>query len=154
MRTEPLVIGGLAGPVVLESSFFANKYSVTVGGQQATRTGRGRYELPAAAGGTVQAMIRGGFLDVYPTLVINGIKHRTGPAAPLVLRVLALLPLVLIGLGGAVGGLIGALGMMVNMAVGRLQIPAVLRALLMIGVLGVAVGAWTAVASAINAALA
>jgi hypothetical protein len=153
MRTEPLVIGGLAGPVVLESSFLASRYTVTVGGQQANRTGRGRYELPAAAGGTVQAMIRGGFLDIYPTLEINGIKHRTGPAAPLVLRVLALVPLVLIGLGGAVGGLIGVLGVMVNMAVGRLQIHAVLRALLMIGVLGAAVGAWTVVAAAISTAL-
>jgi len=67
--------------------------------------------------------------------------------------VLALVPLVLIGLGGAVGGLIGVLGVMVNMAVGRLQIHAVLRALLMIGVLGAAVGAWTVVAAAMTTAL-
>lgn len=154
MRTEPLVVGGLAGPVVLESGFFAGNYTVTVAGQQAARIGRGRYALPTAAGGSVPAVIRGGFLDTYPTLEINGVKHRTGPAAPLALRILALLPLALIGVGGMVGGLIGALGMMANMAVGRLQIHAALRALLMIGVLGVAFGTWAVVAGAISAALA
>jgi hypothetical protein len=154
VRTKPLEIQGLAGPVILESGFFANKYAVTVGGRPATRTGRGRYALPAAGGGAVEATVRGGFLDAYPTLEINGVKHRTGPPVPMTLRVLAWVPIVLVGFGGLLGGLIGALGVMVNMAIARVPISAVLKALLMLGVLVVAVVAWAVVAGAIGLALA
>jgi hypothetical protein len=96
--------------------------------------------------------VRGGFLDAYPTLNINGVKHRTGPPVPLTLRVLALVPIVLVGFGGLVGGLIGALGVMVNMAIARLPVSAVLKALLMLGVLAVAVAVWIVVAGAIGLA--
>jgi hypothetical protein len=153
VRTEPLAINGLIGPIVLESGFFANNYSITVGGRPATRTGRGRYSLPAVGGGTVEATVRGGFLDAYPTLEINGVKHRTGPKVPVPLRALAWVPIVLLGLGGLVGGLIGALGVMVNMVIARRPASAVLKTVLMLAVLGVAVVSWIVVAGAIRAAI-
>jgi hypothetical protein len=153
MRTEPLAIQGLAGAVVLTSGFLSNKYSITVGGLPATQTGRGRYSLPAAGGGTVEATVRSGFADPYPTLEINGVKHRSGPPVPLALRVLALIPILLIGFGGLLGGLIGALGVMVNLAVASLPRSAVVKALLMLGVLVVVVVAWIVVAGAIGLAI-
>jgi hypothetical protein len=152
MRTEPLTINGLAGPVVLESGFWANRYTITVGGRPALRTGRGRYSLPTANGGMVPAQLRGGFLDAYPSLEINGVKHRTGPPTPVMLRVLALVPLVLVS-GGMVGGLIGALGLMLNMAVARLSVSAVLKALMMLGILVVAVVTWSVAATGIKLAI-
>jgi hypothetical protein len=153
VRTEPLVIAGLAGPVVLAFGFLGTKFSITVGGRPATRTGRGRYSLPAAGGGAVEATVRSGLLDAYPTLEIDGVKHRTGPMVPLPLRVLALVPIVLVGFGGLVGGLIGALGVMVNMAIARLPASAVVKALLMLGVLVVTVVVWIVVAGAIGLAI-
>jgi hypothetical protein len=153
MRTEPLAIQGLAGPVVLTSGFLSNKYSVTVGGLPATHIGRGRYSLPAAGGGTVEATVRSGFADPYPTLEINGVKHRSGPPVPLALRVLALVPIALIGFGGLLGGLIGGLGVMANLAVASQPRSAVVKALLMLGVLVVAVVVWIVVAAAIGLAV-
>jgi hypothetical protein len=152
VRTEPLMIAGLAGPVVVESPFWANRFLITVGGQPATRTGRGRYSLPGAGGGVREAIVRGGFLDMYPTLEINGVRHRTGPVTPLPLRALALLPIALLLLGGVLGGIIGALGVAVNRTVARLPVHAVVKALLMVCVLAVAAVVWVSVAAAITAA--
>jgi len=63
--------------------------------------------------------VRGGFLDAFPTLEINGVKHRTGPPTPLALRILAVVPIALVAVGGPFGALIGVVGVAVNMAVAR-----------------------------------
>jgi hypothetical protein len=139
MRTAPLSVAGLAGPVVLESFFFAGQYTVTVGGRTATRIGRGRYALPTAGGATVEARVRRAFFDIWPSLEINGVRHPTGPPTPVELRVLAWLPLLLVCCGGPVGGLIGALAVPVNLAVARLVAPTRGKLLMMIGVSAAAV---------------
>jgi len=153
VRSEPLTIAGLAGPVVVDSNSFTGRNTVTVNGQPVPRIGRRAYALPAAGGGTMQAEVRPGFFDPYPSLQINGVKHRTGPQVPMVLRILALVPIVLVGVGGLVGGLIGALGVIGNLAVARLSLPAVVKALLMLVVLAVAVVVWVIVAGAITSAI-
>lgn len=152
MRTEPLTVASLAGPVVVESRFLSEKYSIVVGGQLGKRTGRGNYVLPAAGGGTIDARLRGGLLNAYPTLEVNGVKHRTGPATPLALRILGLLPIALIGVGGIIGGLIGGVSVAVNMAITRLDKSTAVKTLLMIGVLAIAGIAWVLVAAALTAA--
>ena len=149
MRTEPLSITGLDGPVVVESSLLGNKPTLTVGGHPAARTGRGRYALPAAGGGTVEATVRGGFLDAFPTLEINGVKHRTGPPTPLALRILAVVPIALVAVGGLFGALIGVVGVAVNMAVARQNSSTVVKALLMVGVLVVALVVWLIIAATV-----
>src|SRR4051794_36151972 len=55
MRTEPMVVEGLAGPVVLDVNAFTGKHSVTVGVQQVRGTRRGNYTLPTLDGRTVPA---------------------------------------------------------------------------------------------------
>src|SRR5260370_19852895 len=96
MRTEPLNIDGLAGPVEVHVNALFGSPTVTVGGHEASRVGRATYALPVAGGGTTDAMLRGGFIDTYPSLEINGVKHRTGPQAPVPVRILILLPLLLV----------------------------------------------------------
>src|SRR5215510_9151918 len=154
MRTKPLTVTGLAGPVVLESAFFANRYSITVGGQPATRIGRGRYVLPTVGGGMVEARVRGGFFDAWPSLEINGVAHRTGPSTPVALRALAWVPVVLLFAGGALGGVIGMLAVAVNMAIARLAWSAAGRALVMIAILAIAVMMWIVAATGLNLAIA
>jgi hypothetical protein len=149
VRTDPLTVAGLAGPVVLESSLLASKYSITVGGQPATRVGRGRYTFPATGGTVVQAAVRGGFLAPYPSLVIDGVTYQTGPQVPLILRVLATLPIALVGVGGAVGGVIGAAAVIANMTVLRSRtLPLPLRALIVAATATAAVASWLAIAHA------
>jgi hypothetical protein len=78
--------------------------------------------------------VRSGFADPYPTVVANGIQHRTGPKAPAVLRVLAVLPIVLVGVGGLLGGLFGALAVVANLSIARTRIPTAGKVLIMIGI--------------------
>jgi hypothetical protein len=152
VRSEPLTIPGLAGPVVVDLNSFTGRTAVTVNGQPVPRIGRRVYALPAAGGGTVNAEVRPGVLDPFPSLQINGVKHRTGPQIPIALRILTFVPILLVGVGGLVGGLIGALGMIGNLAIARLSLPSVVKALLMLVVLGVAVVVWVIVAGTIVAA--
>lgn len=119
----------------------------------APRTGGRRYALSAAAGGAVEATVRTAFADPYPTVEINGVPHRTGPAIPILLRALVLLPILLVAVGGALGGLIGALGVGANLAVARTRIPPAAKAAAMLGVAVVATVVWLAVALAIGAAV-
>lgn len=151
MRTEPVEIEGLAGPVVVDVHAFSGKSSITVGGRPATKVRGTKYTLPTAAGGEVPATVRSVFGSPYPLIEIAGVKHPTGPLVPLALRVLALLPLALLGIGGAVGGAIGAVGVIGNFAILRGSQSTAVKALLMVLVL-VAVGvAWTGLAVAIAA---
>ncbi len=101
----------------------------------------------------MEGSVRPGLFDPYPSLEVNGIRHRTGPQVPVALRILALVPIGLIGLGGLVGGLIGALGVFANLAVARRSMPAIVKALLMLAVLAVTVVVWLIVALAITSAI-
>lgn len=132
--TQPVTIDGVAGPVVVTTNALWGQPAVTVGGQSAPRVGRRKYTLPAAGGGTVEATVRNGFADPYPILDINGVGFRTGPKPPVVLRMLSVLPIALVAIGGLTGGLLGVLGMVVNLAVARTNLPTAVKALLMVGV--------------------
>ncbi|WP_433532682.1 hypothetical protein ACQPYA_12010 [Micromonospora sp. CA-263727] len=153
MNTEAISIDGVAGPVVVTTNAFWGRPVVTVAGVPAPRTGSRRYALPAVAGGTVDATVRSALADPYPTVEVNGVQHRTGPPVPAVLRVLAPLPILLVVVGGAVGGLIGALGFMANLAVARTPASSVVKALSMVGVGVAASVAWLAIAVAVLSAV-
>lgn len=154
MNTEPISIDGVAGPIVVTTNAFRARPVVTVSGVPAPRTGGHQYALPAADGGAVEATVRSAFADPYPTVEVNGVRHRTGPSVPAALRVLTLLPILLmVAVGGALGGLIGALGFVVNVgAVTRIRTPTAVKALIMVGVSAVAFVLWLAVAVVVTAA--
>ncbi|WP_089005325.1 hypothetical protein [Micromonospora viridifaciens] len=86
---------------------------VLVGGIPETGR-RNTFELPAVGGGTVRAKLKTNIVDPYPVIEIDGVKHRTGPNTPVVLRVLMLLPFLLVLKGGLIGGLFGGVGFAVN----------------------------------------
>lgn len=154
VNTEPISIDGVAGPIVVTTNAFRARPVVTVSGVPAPRTGGHQYALPAAGGGAVEATVRSAFADPYPTVEVNGVRHRTGPSVPAALRVLTLLPILLmVAVGGALGGLIGALGFVVNVgAVTRIRTPTAVKALIMVGVSAVAFVLWLAVAVVVTAA--
>jgi hypothetical protein len=152
VNTEPISIDGVAGPIIVTTHAFWGRPAVTVGGLPALRTGKRQYTLPVTAGGAVEATLRSGFADPYPTVEVNGVQHRTGPTVPIVLRVLALVPILLVAVGGLLGGLIGGLGVVANLAVARTRTPSVVKALIMIGVSVVAFVVMLAVAVAVGGA--
>jgi hypothetical protein len=135
VNTQPLGIDGVVGPVVVTTNSFWGHPTVTVGGQPTQRIGKRQYTLPAVGGGAVEATVRTAFADPYPTLEINGVRHRTGPKVSRGLQALAMLPLIaLAAVGGLLGGLLGGLGMVVNLAVIRTRLPGVAKAFVMLGV--------------------
>jgi hypothetical protein len=152
MQTEPLVIPGLAGPAVVTVNQFTGKHSITVGGQPTTGTRRGQYTLPGVDGAPVPARLRSSMLDPFPSIVIAGVKHRSGPAIPLALRILALCPAILV-LGGLVGGLLGGAAILANLSLLRTSLPTAAKAAL-VAVIGLAaVVAAVIVITSINAAV-
>jgi hypothetical protein len=150
MRTEPVDIAGLAGPVVVTMNAITGKHSVTVGGHAAPGTRRGHYTLPTADGRTVAARLRGNLIDPYPTIEIGGVKHRTGPSVPVALRLLTLLPLALLAFGGMIGGGIGGVAVGVNLGIVRGSRSSVVKAALMIAVFGAAFVLLAIIAAAIR----
>lgn len=152
MNTEPLSVAGVAGPIVVATKALWGHPDVTVGGVPAPRTGR-RYALPTVDGGVVQATVRTVIADPYPTMEINGVQHRTGPAVPVFLRILVLLPILLFTVGGVLGALVGALGVAANLTVARTRMATAVKALVMVGVAVGTVIVWLVVAVALNAAI-
>ncbi|MBG6065058.1 hypothetical protein [Micromonospora ureilytica] len=151
MNTEPLNVAGVAGPIVVTTKAVWGHPAVTVGGVPAPRTGK-RFALPTVDGGVVQATLRSTIADPYPTLEVNGVKHRTGPVTPILLRILALLPFLLLTVGGILGGLVGALGVGANLTIVRTPMATPVKALAMVGVAIGTVIVWLVVAVALNAA--
>ncbi len=141
MQTEPMTIDGLAGPLVLTSNAFTGSTSMTVAGIPAHKHGRREFSVPTAEGGTVPAAVRSRILDPYPTIVIDGVEHRTGPAVPLALRLLSWLPFVILPaaavnltlpLGRILPYLIAAACIAVNFAVLRASQRSAVKAVLML----------------------
>jgi hypothetical protein len=65
-----------------------------------------------------------------------------------------MLPIALVGIGGLLGGLIGALGVTANVAVARTRIPSAGKALIMLGIGAVAVAVYLLIAAAVRGAIA
>ncbi|WP_326557684.1 hypothetical protein [Micromonospora sp. NBC_01796] len=145
MRTAPVIIEGLAGPVEVTTNLLTGKHSMTVGGQPTVGTRRGHYTLPTADGQTVAARLRASLLDPYPTIEIAGVRYRTGPGIPLALRILALLPFVLVIAGGLLGGVIAAAGLVANFGIARGSQSTAVKAIFMLLVLAGTFLAYTAV---------
>jgi hypothetical protein len=145
-----MVIDGIAGPVAVTVNPFTGRHTVTVGGHPAAATGRRTVALPTTDGRTVTATVHSGLVDPYPTIEIAGVRYRTGPSLPVGLRVLALLPLVLL-IGGLIGGAIGGLGVVINLAIARRSRSTALTSLLMIMVFAIAVITFMFVVAAIAA---
>ena len=148
MRSGPVPIPNVAGLVMVDSNFWSGKQVVTVDGVPMPSGGRKRFTLPAADGSTVEARVSSSLVNPFPKVEIAGVKHPTGPELPAVLKVMIVLPLMLI-VGGLVGGLIGAMGMLANARIAVWDKGAPVKAFAMVGVLLATLIVWLLVVDAI-----
>jgi hypothetical protein len=153
MQPDTLSIPGIAGPVAVKTNWFTGRSTVTVGGREVPSSGRGLFALPTTGGQTTEARVKAQMLDPYATVEVGGTAYRTGPAVPMGLRILGLLPILLIGIGGLLGGLIGALGVVANFWILREVRSTGLKVLAMFGVLAVTFIVWLTIATAVRAGL-
>ncbi len=120
VRSAELSLPEVSGPIVIDTNMWSGRHQVEVAGQPAAPLGRNVFDLPASAGGTVQGRVRFHYLRrPFPALEIGGVLHPTGPAVPTWLAIIALLPIVLLVVGGLLGGLLAAGAIVGNVAVLR-----------------------------------
>jgi len=112
VRTQPISIDGVKGEVVVATNWRGG-VGLYVDGKEAPKRGQDRWELPAVKGANLEALLQIKFWQVFPTLVVNSVEHRTGPKTPIPLVVLAALPLIMVlpvfGWNGIIVGVAAAL---------------------------------------------
>ncbi len=148
MRTHPTVIPDLDGPVVVEQNLWSGKPRLFVGGVEVPSTGRRSFSVRTREGSSVDITVKSTLVRPFPTIQIGDRNFETGPALPVWLVILMLLPLALLVIGGALGGAIGALGVVVNTIIARSAWGVVAKSLTMFGVFAVALGLWFSLALA------
>ncbi|MFN8074338.1 MAG: hypothetical protein U0Q15_02820 [Kineosporiaceae bacterium] len=121
MRSQPLFVDEVDGPIVVSSSRrgrFGLQFVIEVDGEAAERNGPDRWLLPGVDGTPQPAVLRGKPWDVFPTLAVAGQEVRVGPTMPWWLIALALLPAILCAPFKAPFGLtsfvIGVVALLVN----------------------------------------
>lgn len=135
MRSGPITIDGITGPILVDTKFWNGRQLVTVDGVPVPTSGRRRFPLPTADGATVDARVTSSLVSPHPTIEIAGVKHEMGPALPIALKVLILLPAVLLLGGGAIGGLIAAMAILANARIAASTKGTAVQAFAMVGVL-------------------
>jgi hypothetical protein len=124
---------------------------VEVDGEALPRKGwlRPVYAVPTDGGGSMDVEVR--FDAFRGGLQLKGPEFsvRAGEPIPTALAVLAFLPFALAGVGGAIGGAMGAIGWLANRQVAAQRWPLPARIVLMLAITVVAALAWLVAATAI-----
>jgi hypothetical protein len=95
---------------------------------------RGTFVLPKTDGTEATARLLPAFNRVVPNLEVDGVKHELGPKLNTGLLIMSAIPIGLVGIGGALGGLCGGTGWAINQAVLRSSHPTIVKVLIMVGV--------------------
>ncbi|MET0698803.1 MAG: hypothetical protein ABWY93_03980, partial [Mycobacterium sp.] len=93
MQTDSLTIPGIPGPVTAQVNAWTGGCRLFIGGEKVPTTRRGRFEI-AGPQGPVQGRLLTPYTDAFPKVEVGGVVYPTGPATPIGLRILALLPVV------------------------------------------------------------
>lgn len=114
MTPWPVEIEGIAGPVVVHTRA-VGRPTVLAGGVPVPRLRGNAYLLPTDDGTeAVPVLVRPGRgMSPYPRLVLGDEVYETGPAPPLWLQLLAVLPVLPAFLGGA-AAFVGFVGIVVS----------------------------------------
>jgi len=122
---------------------------VLVDGQAIPRAADGTYSIPQSDGTTQSIRYKSTFAGQWLELE-DGRRLALDTPAPKWLRVLMLLPIGLVAVGGLIGGAIGGLGVGVNLGITRTALPRPVQAAAMVGVLALAAGAWWIVGTTVR----
>ena len=114
----PLRLPGVTGPVLVRSRLLGRP-TVLVDGRPARRVRGSTFELNSRAGRPLRATVAPGrWMSPYPRLLVEGEVYETGPAPPVGLQLLAVVPGLAIFLGG-LGMFLAVAGLVASVAVLR-----------------------------------
>jgi hypothetical protein len=154
MAFADLSIPGVAGVVSTDYSFWSG-YRFFVDGERVKLHGfpRNRLTLPGVTV-PVEAKVKAGLNRAYPALVVGDREYPTGPATPVVLQVLTLLPLLtLLLVQGGIGFGVAFGGVLVNLGIARGERSLAVKVALMVGTLVAAVALDLTAVAAFDAAM-
>ncbi|MEM7516684.1 MAG: hypothetical protein AAF368_07150 [Planctomycetota bacterium] len=123
---------------------------VVVDGERANSPGRNRFTVPGSDGGEIEIKLVPHPLASIPDVEVDGARHVMGPRIPAVLFALSILPVGVIAVGGALGGLFGGAAIGLNQMVLRMELNATLKSLIMLGATAAAGVLWFVVAMMIR----
>jgi hypothetical protein len=145
---QQLIEGGFANRPLEVRRTWLGSFRLHQDGRPAESVRRRVYRVTTDDGEEVEAELVPQLLGTdVPVIRVGTTDHRLVPRLNGVAVALACFPLVLLVLGAALGGLIGAVAAVVNIAVMRLERPAWARALVAVGVTVTAFFLWLALAS-------
>jgi hypothetical protein len=153
MRTEPVYLPDIPGPVVIEANWLTGNTSLIVDRQPVQRRSRNRFLVPTRNGNVTEIVVHRRLTDPQPMINLRGETYRIGPPLPAGIKALWLLPLGLAIVGGLLGGAVGGVGVLANVAIIRTVPSTAAKAVLMIGVLLLAILAWLVLVALVRLAL-
>jgi hypothetical protein len=153
MAEHEVKIPQVAGRITVTDPGVFSGSKLLVDGRPAPKAGWGHYWLTRPDGSRVKVRLAHGFTSSIPAVVVGTLRYDVGPKLPAVLVAFALVPLGLIFVGGAIGGLCGGVAWGVNNQIARTSWPTVLKIPVMLGVAAAAFGVYLIVAGSIHLAL-
>lgn len=153
MADYPVAVPSIAGSVSITEPSLWHGAKLLVDGAPAEKIRLGRYRLKKLDGSAAEAQLRANFGQYLPTLIVEGVSYDVGPKLSKALLALAFLPFCLVFVGGALGGLCGAIGWGFNNQLARTSMPTTVKVVVMLAVTAVAVVAFFGLAAAFQMAL-
>ncbi len=140
----------------LTRSFWLGRTVLSVRGQPVPRSeGKGRPFLVRRPNGTqATVQVKGSPFDYIPRVTIDGEPLLLGRELSMLEHVAGGIPLALVAVGGAMGGLAGALGTMANYRILRAEVPPAIKAVGIVLVTLVSYLAFSTVATMVHGAAA
>lgn len=145
--TYPVPANGFTERPLEVHRTLAGGYRLHQGGERAERAGRGSFTVVADDGSTKTATLERRALGFdVPAVSIDGREYELVEPLPTPLIVFACVPILLVVVGGAIGGGLGAAAALLNLRLLRIDRPATVRYLLVIAVTFGAAVLWLALA--------
>ncbi|MFT7623921.1 MAG: hypothetical protein ACI9WU_003107 [Myxococcota bacterium] len=140
----------LAGTVTLKMSTWGAPKLLQDGTRVPKGPKMGTFALKGTNGEEIVARLKPNLRRTVPGIELDGRLIEQGQPIPLWLVVLAMLPVGLAGVGGALGGLCGGAAAGLNLTVARNKKPTPIKAAIMLASTATATAVWLAAAKAIT----
>ncbi|MCP2263462.1 hypothetical protein ACFQHV_22830 [Promicromonospora thailandica] len=154
MASHALDIPAVSGQVDLVPDVWWGRSYLTVDGTKAPSAGKRAFTLQGADGQPVIAKLgRTALFSPVPPVEVNGATYLAVEPLPVLVRIIGVLPILLVALGGIVGGLVAVLTIVVNLRIAGSRLSTGAKTAAMIGTAAAAFVIWLLVGSAVMAAL-
>ena len=146
----PVNVPGMEGRVEIETSSLTAGSRLLVDGRPASKgPGKGDYVVARPGGRQSVVQLAGQRLDMIPKVTVDGVPQEIAPPLKPAEWVVAAAPIFLMFVGGGIGGVCAAMGVISNLTLFRSGLPLWAKYLSAIGVTLACVAVYVVIASAL-----